>query len=359
MVSEAGASVYSASAYASSELPDLDVSIRGAVSIARRLQDPLAELVKIDPKSIGVGQYQHDLSEVKLSRSLDAVVEDCVNAVGVDVNTASAPLLSRVSGLTESLAQNIVLHRDTNGPFKSRTSLREVPRLGAKAFELCAGFLRIRDGDDPLDVSSVHPEAYPVVRRILEATKSDIHVLIGNVTSLRALKPKEFVDETFGLPTVNDILKELEKPGRDPRPSFKTASFQDGVEKISDLRPGMILEGVVTNVAAFGAFVDIGVHQDGLVHISAMSSTFVKDPREVAKPGDVVRVKVLDVDAPRKRIALSMRMDDEPGAQQPRQREAQNTGTQRAIKQVQQKAAPSGASGALANALRRAGLDQR
>jgi uncharacterized protein len=359
MVSEAGASVYSASAYASSELPDLDVSIRGAVSIARRLQDPLAELVKIDPKSIGVGQYQHDLSEVKLSRSLDAVVEDCVNAVGVDVNTASAPLLSRVSGLTESLAQNIVLYRDTNGPFKSRTSLREVPRLGAKAFELCAGFLRIRDGDDPLDVSSVHPEAYPVVRRILETTKSDIHVLIGNVTSLRALKPKEFVDETFGLPTVNDILKELEKPGRDPRPSFKTASFQDGVEKISDLRPGMILEGVVTNVAAFGAFVDIGVHQDGLVHISAMSSTFVKDPREVAKPGDVVRVKVLDVDAPRKRIALSMRMDDEPGAQQPRQREAQNTGTQRVIKQVQQKAAPSGASGALADALRRAGLDQR
>jgi uncharacterized protein len=279
--------------------------------------------------------------------------------VGVDVNTASAPLLSRVSGLTESLAQNIVLHRDANGPFKSRTSLREVPRLGAKAFELCAGFLRIRDGADPLDVSSVHPEAYPVVRRILEATKSDIHVLIGNVTSLRALKPKEFVDETFGLPTVSDILKELEKPGRDPRPSFKTASFQDGVEKISDLRPGMILEGVVTNVAAFGAFVDIGVHQDGLVHISAMSSTFVKDPREVAKPGDVVKVKVLDVDAQRKRIALSMRMDDEPGAQQPRQREAQNTGTQRAIKQVQQKAAPSGASGALADALRRAGLDQR
>ena len=359
MVSEAGASVYSASAYASSELPELDVSLRGAVSIARRLQDPLAELVKIDPKSIGVGQYQHDLSEMKLSRSLDAVVEDCVNAVGVDVNTASAPLLSRVSGLTESLAQNIVLHRDANGPFKSRSALRNVPRLGAKAFELAAGFLRIRGGDDPLDMSSVHPEAYPVVRRILEATKSDIHVLIGNVTSLRALSPKEFVDETFGLPTVTDILKELEKPGRDPRPSFKTASFQDGVEKISDLRPGMILEGVVTNVAAFGAFVDIGVHQDGLVHISAMSTTFVKDPRDVAKPGDVVKVKVLDVDAPRKRISLSMRMDAEPGAQQPRQREAQNTGTQRAIKQVQQKAAPTAASGALADALRRAGLDQR
>jgi uncharacterized protein len=332
MVSEAGASVYSASAYASSELPELDVSLRGAVSIARRLQDPLAELVKIDPKSIGVGQYQHDLSEVKLSRSLDAVVEDCVNAVGVDVNTASAPLLSRVSGLTESLAQNIVLHRDANGPFKSRSALRDVPRLGAKAFELAAGFLRIRGGDDPLDMSSVHPEAYPVVRRILDVTKSDIHVLIGNVNELRALKPKDFVDDTFGLPTVTDILKELEKPGRDPRPSFKTASFQEGVEKISDLKPGMILEGVVTNVAAFGAFVDIGVHQDGLVHISAMSTTFVKDPRNVAKPGDVVKVKVLDVDAPRKRISLSMRMDAEVGAQQPRQREAQNTGTQRAIK---------------------------
>jgi protein Tex len=359
MVSEAGASVYSASAYASSELPELDVSLRGAVSIARRLQDPLAELVKIDPKSIGVGQYQHDLSEVKLSRSLDAVVEDCVNAVGVDVNTASAPLLSRVSGLTESLAQNIVLHRDANGPFKSRSALRDVPRLGAKAFELAAGFLRIRGGDDPLDMSSVHPEAYPVVRRILDVTKSDIHVLIGNVNELRALKPKDFVDDTFGLPTVTDILKELEKPGRDPRPSFKTASFQEGVEKISDLKPGMILEGVVTNVAAFGAFVDIGVHQDGLVHISAMSTTFVKDPRNVAKPGDVVKVKVLDVDAPRKRISLSMRMDAEVGAQQPRQREAQNTGTQRAIKQVQQKAAPVSASGALADALRRAGLDRR
>ena len=361
MVSEAGASVYSASAYASSELPDLDVSIRGAVSIARRLQDPLAELVKIDPKSIGVGQYQHDLSEVKLSRSLDAVVEDCVNAVGVDVNTASAPLLARVSGLTESLAQNIVGHRDANGPFKSRTALREVPRLGAKAFELCAGFLRIRGGDDPLDMSSVHPEAYPVVRRILEATKSDIHVLIGNVTSLRALQPKAFVDETFGLPTVSDILKELEKPGRDPRPTFKTASFQDGVEKISDLRPGMILEGVVTNVAAFGAFVDIGVHQDGLVHISAMSTTFVKDPRDVAKSGDVVKVKVLEVDAPRKRISLTMRMDMEPGAQAPRQRDGDLPGVQRAVKQVQQKAAaaPASASGALADALRRAGLERR
>lgn len=357
MVSEAGASVYSASAYASSELPGLDVSLRGAVSIARRLQDPLAELVKIDPKSIGVGQYQHDLSEVKLSRSLDAVVEDCVNAVGVDVNTASAPLLSRVSGLSESLAQNIVIHRDANGPFKSRQSLKSVPRLGAKAFELCAGFLRIRDGEDPLDRSSVHPEAYPVVRRILEATKSDINVLIGNVTQLRGLKPKEFADDTFGLPTVTDIIKELEKPGRDPRPSFKTASFQDGVEKISDLRPGMILEGVVTNVAAFGAFVDIGVHQDGLVHISLMSETFVKDPRDVAKPGDVVKVKVLDVDAARKRVSLSMRMDAEPGAQQPRRNEANAAQTQRTMKQMQQKAAaPSAAGGLLADALRRAGV---
>ena len=357
MVSEAGASVYSASAYASSELPDLDVSLRGAVSIARRLQDPLAELVKIDPKSIGVGQYQHDLSEVKLSRSLDAVVEDCVNAVGVDVNTASAPLLSRVSGLSESLAQNIVIHRDANGPFKSRQSLKSVPRLGAKAFELCAGFLRIRDGEDPLDRSSVHPEAYPVVRRILEATKSDINVLIGNVTQLRGLKPKEFADDTFGLPTVTDIIKELEKPGRDPRPSFKTASFQEGVEKISDLRPGMILEGVVTNVAAFGAFVDIGVHQDGLVHISLMSETFVKDPRDVAKPGDVVKVKVLDVDAARKRVSLSMRMDAEPGAQQPRRNEANAAQTQRTIKHMQQKAqAPAATGGLLADALRRAGV---
>ena len=357
MVSEAGASVYSASAFASQELPDLDVSIRGAVSIARRLQDPLAELVKIDPKSIGVGQYQHDLSEVKLSRSLDAVVEDCVNGVGVDVNTASAPLLARVSGLSESLAQNIVLHRDANGPFRSRLALREVPRLGAKAFELCAGFLRIRDGEDPLDRSSVHPEAYPLVRRILEATKSDINVLIGNVTALRAVRPAQFVDETFGLPTVTDIIKELEKPGRDPRPSFKTASFQEGVEKISDLRPGMILEGVVTNVAAFGAFVDIGVHQDGLVHISAMSSTFVKDPREVAKPGDVVRVKVMEVDAPRKRIGLTMRLDQEPGAPQQKRGEATPAQTAKVLKQVQH-AAGSSAGGMLADALRKAGIAQ-
>ncbi|RAI44883.1 Tex family protein, partial [Rhodoplanes roseus] len=316
VVSEAGASVYSASAYASEELPGLDVTLRGAVSIARRLQDPLAELVKIDPKSIGVGQYQHDLSESKLSRSLDAVVEDCVNAVGVDVNTASAPLLARVSGIGSGLAQNIVLHRDSHGPFPSRKALKEVPRLGPKAFEQCAGFLRIPNGDDPLDASGVHPEAYPVVRRILEATKSDIKGIIGNSAALRSVTPKSLVDETFGLPTVTDILKELEKPGRDPRPAFKTATFQDGVETLDDLKPGMILEGVVTNVAAFGAFVDIGVHQDGLVHVSAMSKTFVKDPREVAKPGDIVRVKVLEVDKPRKRIALTMRLDDQPGQDQ-------------------------------------------
>ncbi|WP_094792622.1 Tex family protein [Streptomyces kasugaensis] len=313
MVSEAGASVYSASAFASQELPELDVSLRGAVSIARRLQDPLAELVKIDPKSIGVGQYQHDLSEVKLSRSLDAVVEDCVNGVGVDVNTASAPLLSRVSGIGSGLAENIVAHRDTNGPFRSRKALKDVSRLGPKAYEQCAGFLRIRGGDDPLDASSVHPEAYPVVRRMAGATGGAVGSLIGNAPALRALRPADFVDDSFGLPTVGDILRELEKPGRDPRPVFKTATFKDGVEKIGDLAPGMLLEGVVTNVAAFGAFVDIGVHQDGLVHVSAMSKTFVKDPRDVVKPGDIVRVKVLDVDIPRKRISLTLRLDDEPG----------------------------------------------
>ena len=348
IVSEAGASVYSASAYASQELPTLDVSIRGAVSIARRLQDPLAELVKIDPKSIGVGQYQHDLGEGKLSKALDAVVEDCVNGVGVDVNTASPPLLARVSGLSESLAQNIVLHRDANGPFRSRNALKDVPRLGPKAYELAAGFLRIRDGDDPLDNSGVHPEAYPVVRRIIEATKSDIKLLLGDSGKLRGLDPKRFTDDKFGVPTVQDILKELEKPGRDPRPAFKTASFQEGVEKISDLKPGMVLEGVVTNVAAFGAFVDIGVHQDGLVHISAMSKTFVKDPRSVAKPGDVVRVKVLDVDAPRKRIALTMRLEDEPGAQAPRGQEPRLK--PQALKQREE---PRGAN-AFADALRKA-----
>ncbi len=317
VVSEAGASVYSASAYASAELPGLDVSLRGAVSIARRLQDPLAELVKIDPKSIGVGQYQHDLPESALSRSLDAVVEDCVNAVGVDVNTASAPLLRRVSGITESLAGQIVTHRDANGPFRTRTALADVPRLGPKAFEQCAGFLRIRGGDDPLDVSGVHPEAYPVVRRMLARAKTDIGSLIGNAAKLKSLQPKEFVDDRFGLPTVTDILTELEKPGRDPRPAFRTATFAEGVHKISDLRPGMLLEGQVTNVAAFGAFVDVGVHQDGLVHVSAMSKQFVSDPREVVKSGDVVRVKVLEVDEARKRISLTLRLDDEVGAAKP------------------------------------------
>ena len=314
VVSEAGASVYSASAFASEELPELDVTLRGAVSIARRLQDPLAELVKIDPKAIGVGQYQHDLGESKLARSLDAVVEDCVNGVGVDVNTASAPLLARVSGIGTGLAQSIVQHRDANGLFKSRKALKDVPRLGPKAFEQCAGFLRINDGEDPLDKSGVHPEAYPLVRKILKATKSDIKALIGNTEILRKVQPKTFVDDTFGLPTVTDILRELEKPGRDPRPAFKAAVFMEGVEKLSDLKPGMILEGAVTNVAAFGAFVDIGVHQDGLVHISAMSKTFIKDPREVVKPGDIVKVKVLEVEVNRKRIALTLRMDDPVGA---------------------------------------------
>jgi uncharacterized protein len=314
MVSEAGASVYSASAYASAELPDMDVSLRGAVSIARRLQDPLAELVKIDPKSIGVGQYQHDVSELKLSRSLDAVVEDCVNAVGVDVNTASAPLLRRVSGITEGLATGIVAHRDTHGPFRTRKGLADVPRLGPKAFEQCAGFLRIPGGDDPLDSSSVHPEAYPVVRRILARVGTELPALIGDSRTLRTLEPAEFTDDVFGLPTVTDILAELEKPGRDPRPEFTTATFADGVEKLSDLTPGMVLEGVVTNVAAFGAFVDVGVHQDGLVHVSALANRFVSDPREVVKSGDVVRVKVLSVDEARKRISLTLRLDDEVDA---------------------------------------------
>jgi len=357
VVSEAGASVYSASAYASEELPDLDVTLRGAVSIARRLQDPLAELVKIDPKSIGVGQYQHDLGEYKLSRSLDAVVEDCVNAVGVDANTASAPLLARVSGIGAGLAQNIVLHRDANGPFRTRKALKDVPRLGPKAFEQCAGFLRIPGGDDPLDSSGVHPEAYPVVRRIIEATRTDIKGLIGNAAALRALSPKSFVDGTFGLPTVTDILRELEKPGRDPRPAFRAAVFKEGVETLNDLKPGMVLEGTVTNVAAFGAFVDIGVHQDGLVHVSAMSKNFVKDPREVAKPGDIVRVKVLEVDMARKRIALTLRLDDEVGPRADRTAAARKDGA----RPPSRGAAPSrreekGGGGALADALRRAGL---
>ena len=314
VVSEAGASVYSASAYASKELPDLDVSIRGAVSIARRLQDPLAELVKIDPKSIGVGQYQHDISETLLARSLGAVVEDAVNAVGVDVNTASVPLLSRVSGITAGLAESIVAHRDTNGAFRDRKQITAVPRLGPKAFEQCAGFLRIADGDNPLDASSVHPEAYPVVTRILEKVGTDVRSLIGDTATLTKLRPEEFVDETFGRPTVVDIIAELDKPGRDPRPEFKTATFATGIEKVSDLTPGMVLEGQVTNVAAFGAFVDVGVHQDGLVHVSAMAHRFVSDPHEVVKSGDIVKVKVMDVDVDRKRIGLSLRLDDEPGS---------------------------------------------
>ncbi len=316
MVSEAGASVYSASAFASQEFPDVDVLLRGAASIGRRLQDPLAELVKIDPKSIGVGQYQHDVNDSRLGRTLDAVVEDCVNAVGVDVNTASAPLLARVSGIGETLSRAIVAQRDAGGAFRGRTGLQKVAGLGPKAFEQCAGFLRIMDGDDPLDRSSVHPEAYPVARRIMAATELDINALIGNAEVLRSLKPADFTDETFGEPTVGDILGELEKPGRDPRPEFKAAVFMEGVEKVSDLKPGMILEGVVTNVVDFGAFVDVGVHQDGLVHVSVLADKFVKDPREVVRPGDIVKVKVMEVDLARKRIALSMRMDD--GAAKPK-----------------------------------------
>jgi protein Tex len=356
VVSEAGASVYSASAFASEELPELDVTLRGAVSIARRLQDPLAELVKIDPKAIGVGQYQHDLGETKLARSLDAVVEDCVNAVGVDANTASAPLLARVSGIGSGLAQSIVQHRNSNGPFKSRKELKQVPRLGPKAFEQCAGFLRINGGEDPLDTSGVHPEAYPVVRRILATTKSDIKALIGNAEIVRQLKPQSFVDDTFGLPTVTDILRELEKPGRDPRPAFKAAVFKEGVETLKDLKPGMILEGTVTNVAAFGAFVDIGVHQDGLVHISAMSKTFIKDPREVVKSGDIVKVKVLEVEVDRKRIALTLRLDDGIGSGKERQAQGMPRDNSRAsmTSSAPRKPQEPSGGGALADALRRA-----
>jgi uncharacterized protein len=312
VVSEAGASVYSASAFAAAEFPNLDVSLRGAVSIARRLQDPLAELVKIDPKAIGVGQYQHDVNQKALARSLDATVEDCVNAVGVDVNTASAPLLERVSGLNKALAKNIVEYRDANGPFANRATIRKVPRLGEKTFEQAAGFLRINDGDNPLDRSSVHPEAYPVVERILARIGKGMMDVMGQPVVLKGLAPDDFIDEKFGVPTVRDILTELEKPGRDPRPEFKTATFQEGVESLADLKGGMILEGVVTNVAAFGAFVDIGVHQDGLVHVSALANKFVKDPHEVVKPGQIVKVKVLDVDVKRQRISLTMRLDDAP-----------------------------------------------
>ncbi len=313
VVSEAGASVYSASETAANEFPDLDVSLRGAVSIARRLQDPLAELVKIEPKAIGVGQYQHDVNQARLARSLDACVEDCVNGVGVDVNTASAPLLARVAGLSPTVAGNVVQHRDDNGAFRTRKALLKVPRLGEKAFEQCAGFLRIGQGDNPLDASAVHPEAYPVVERIVARCGREVRQLIGDASFLRNLKPEDFTDERFGVPTVRDILKELEKPGRDPRPEFVTPSFAEGVEEMKDLAPGMILEGRISNVAAFGAFVDIGVHQDGLVHVSALSHSYVKDPRDVVKAGDIVKVKVMEVDLARKRIGLSMRLDDTPG----------------------------------------------
>ncbi len=318
IVSEAGASVYSASELAAKEFPDMDVSLRGAVSIARRLQDPLAELVKIEPKAIGVGQYQHDVSQSQLAKKLDSVVEDCVNAVGVDLNTASVPLLTRVAGLTRMMAQNIVNWRDENGRFSNREQLLKVSRLGPKAFEQCAGFLRINHGDNPLDASTVHPEAYPVVQRILAATEQALQDLMGNASAVRSLKAVDFTDDKFGVPTVTDILKELEKPGRDPRPEFKTATFAEGVETLNDLQPGMILEGSVTNVTNFGAFVDIGVHQDGLVHISSLADKFVEDPHTVVKAGQIVKVKVLEVDLQRKRIALSMRLDEQPGEGSPR-----------------------------------------
>ena len=348
VVSEAGASVYSASEFASRELPELDVSIRGAVSIARRLQDPLAELVKIDPKSIGVGQYQHDVSQSQLARSLDSVVEDCVNAVGVDVNTASAPLLARVSGLNGNVAQSIVDYRDKNGKFSSRSTLRSVPRLGEKTFEQAAGFLRVMDGDNPLDASAVHPESYPLVEKILAEIKKEVKQVIGDSALLKSLEPKRFADERFGVPTVADILKELDKPGRDPRPEFVTASFKDGIEEIADLKPDMILEGVVTNVAAFGAFVDIGVHQDGLVHISALSHNFVKDPHSVVKAGQVVKVKVVEVDPKRKRIALTMRLDDAPtpAGAKPQQRGDRTDAARLATQQRREPVASSNAMAA-------------
>jgi uncharacterized protein len=310
VVSEAGASVYSASELAAKEFPDLDVSIRGAVSIARRLQDPLAELVKIEPKAIGVGQYQHDVNQLKLAKKLDAIIEDCVNAVGVEINTASVPLLARVSGLSDTMASNIVAFREQNGAFKNRRQLLKVPRLGAKSFELAAGFLRIRNGDNPLDASAVHPEAYPVVENIIKQTSRSINDIIGDSAFLKTLAANDYIDDRFGEFTVRDIISELDKPGRDPRPEFKTAVFRDGVETVNDLKPDMILEGVVTNITNFGAFVDIGVHQDGLVHISAITNKYIKDPREVLKTGDVVRVKVMQVDVARNRIALSMRLDD-------------------------------------------------
>jgi uncharacterized protein len=324
MVSEAGASVYSASELAAREFPNLDVSLRGAVSIARRLQDPLAELVKIEAKAIGVGQYQHDVNQTQLARGLNTTVEDCVNAVGVDVNTASVPLLQQVSGLSSSVSHNIVDYRDANGPYKNRRQLTKVPRLGDKAFEQAAGFLRIMNGDNPLDASAVHPEAYPVVQRILDSTGKSIRDLIGQRTFLRKLNGADYTDEHFGLPTVSDILQELEKPGRDPRPEFKTANFKEGIQKLTDLKPGMTLEGVVTNVANFGAFVDIGVHQDGLVHISQLANIFVKDPRDVVKTGELVKVKVLEVDTQRKRISLTMKTTTDASDTQPARQKKHN-----------------------------------
>ncbi|MGV0871553.1 Tex family protein [Mycolicibacterium sp. XJ879] len=356
LVSEAGASVYSASVYATRELPALDVTLRGAVSIARRLQDPLAELVKIDPKSIGVGQYQHDVTPGTLARSLNAVVEDAVNAVGVDLNTASVPLLARVSGVSESLAEAIVAYRDTTGPFRNRKALLDVPRLGPKAFEQCAGFLRIRGGDDPIDASGVHPEAYPVVRRILDRAGITLTELIGNERVLKSLKPADFADDRFGTPTVTDILAELEKPGRDPRPAFSTATFAAGIEKVADLKPGMVLEGVVTNVAAFGAFVDVGVHQDGLVHVSAMADRFVSDPHEVVRSGQVVRVKVIEVDVERQRIGLSLRLKDAPGDKGKRSERAGTSRRDTGARRDKGTRRPEAPTGSMADALRKAGF---
>ncbi len=354
VVSESGASIYSASEFASRELPDLDVTIRGAVSIARRLQDPLAEMVKIEPKSIGVGQYQHDVSQVQLARSLDAVVEDCVNGVGVDLNTASIPLLARVSGLNQSIAQNIVDFRNQNGVFRDRRQLLKVSRLGDRTFEQSAGFLRIAGGENPLDRSSVHPEAYGVVEAIARQNNRKIEGIVGDADFLRSLNPQDYVTEQFGLPTIKDIITELEKPGRDPRPEFRFASFVEGVETLNDLKPGMVLEGSVTNVTNFGAFVDIGVHQDGLVHISALSNTFVKDPREVVKAGDIVKVKVMDVDIPRKRIALSMRMDDQPGEKSDNRAGSSSKGGKPSARNDRHKGADSGQKGAMAGALAQA-----
>ncbi|QRP61305.1 Tex family protein [Corynebacterium minutissimum] len=361
VVSEAGASVYSASQLAADEFPEMDVSLRGAVSIARRLQDPLAELVKIDPKAIGVGQYQHDVNQVALARTLDGVVEDAVNGVGVDLNTASAPLLERVAGVNSTIAANIVAYRDENGMFASRKELKKVPRLGPKAFEQAAGFLRINGGKDPLDASAVHPEAYPVVARIAEKTGLGVSELIGNSRVLAKLAPSDFADETFGVPTVTDIIAELDKPGRDPRPEFKTATFKEGVDKVSDLKPGMILEGTVTNVAAFGAFIDVGVHQDGLVHVSAMSHSFVSDPHDVVRSGQVVKVKVMEVDVERQRIGLSLRLDDEPGQPAPKRRNGNEGGGRSGGKNPRRTSARRGGrsdrgSGSMADALKKAGF---